>query len=51
MPALETAARRLPWAAPTPDRPLAIAVSDTTLAIEFDDQETRVVRRTTTASP
>lgn len=47
MRALETAARRLPWAAPAPDRPLAIAVSDTTLATEFDDQETRVVRRTT----
>ena len=28
---------------------LAIAVSDTTLAIELDDQETRVVRRTTTS--
>jgi transposase InsO family protein len=27
---------------------LAVAVSDTTLAIELDDQETRVVRRTTT---
>ena len=27
---------------------LAVAVSDTTLAIEFDDAETRVVRRTTT---
>ena len=27
---------------------LAVAVSNTTLAIEFDDVETRVVRRTTT---
>jgi hypothetical protein len=27
---------------------LAIAVSETTLAIELDDAETRVVRRTTT---
>jgi len=27
---------------------LSIAVSETTLAIELDDQETRVVRRTTT---
>ena len=27
---------------------VAIAVSDTTLAIELDDAETRVVRRTTT---
>jgi len=27
---------------------LTIAVSDTTLAIELDDAETRVVRRTTT---
>jgi hypothetical protein len=29
-------------------RTLAIAVSETTLAIELDDQEVRVVRRTTT---
>jgi hypothetical protein len=28
---------------------LTVAVSDTTLAIELDDAETRVVRRTTTS--
>ena len=40
--------RRSPSAAPTPARPSPCTVSDTTLAIELDDGETRVVRRTTT---
>jgi hypothetical protein len=45
---LWSAGRRLPWAAPHAGQTLTVAASETTLAIELDDAETRVVRRTTT---